>query len=273
MSILKNLSLLLFPVLLSACNDSNKINSLQAKVDSLSSVNNAMERELQEYKQELENYKNDPVNLCANIQELLAKEDISSLTKIKDNLEMYHPACPQLETVKSYIEKIRLIQTKRKEEEKAKRMRAVNVLNAKYDDVSNTTWYKSKLSKTSGNFCYMYIGKKTGNVWLRMKMQYHGEDWIFFNKAYLSYDGNTIEIPFDEYREKDTEVSGGVWEWIDVAVDNNILNFIKKMVTGNDVKWRLQGKYTKTKIFSTKEIEGFKEILLAYEVLQNSENR
>lgn len=119
----------------------------------------------------------------------------------------------------------------------------------------------------------MYIGKKPENVWLRMKMQYHGEDWIFFKKAYLSYDGNTMEIPFDEYREKDTEVSGGVWEWIDVPVDNNILKFIKNMVNGKTVKWRLQGKYTETKTFTTKEIEGFKEILLAYEVLQNSESR
>lgn len=108
----------------------------------------------------------------------------------------------------------------------------------------------------------------SGGLVLRMEMQYHGESWIFFEQAYLSYDGNTKEIVFDKYKDKETEVSGGVWEWIDVNVDDDI-SFIRKMVNGKNVKWRLDGRYTETKKFSAQELAGMKEILLAYDVLKN----
>ena len=40
-------------------------------------------------------------------------------------------------------------------------------------------------------------------------MSYTGDDWIFFENAYLSYEGNTLEIKFDKYRNKETENKGG----------------------------------------------------------------
>ena len=56
---------------------------------------------------------------------------------------------------------------------------------------------------------------------LRLKMSYSGDDWIFFKNAYLSYNGNTREISFNEYQEKESDNSGGeVWEWIDVSIDD-----------------------------------------------------
>lgn len=258
---MKKLFFLLLVLALTACNGGSVDKSLQAKVDSLSAANAALAKEL-------EGYKNDPANLCANIEELLKAEKVSELSAIKTKLEKYHPASPQLDTVNFYIARIKDVQTKRAQEEQAKRMQAVKVLRSKFDDVNNTTWYQSRNSKTSGNFCYMYIGKSDATVWLRLKMQYHGEDWIFFENAYLSYDGNTIEIPFDKYRNKETEVADGVWEWLDVSIDDRTLAFIKKMVNGKTCKWRLSGKYNETRTFSSKEIAGFKEVLLAYDVLQ-----
>ena len=85
--------------------------------------------------------------------------------------------------------------------------------------------------------------------------------------AYLSYDGNTFEILFNEYNDKKTEIgSGRVWEWIDVSVTNETLAFLKEMVKGKTLKMRLSGKYTETRTLSYSEIEGLKDVLLAYDV-------
>ena len=102
-----------------------------------------------------------------------------------------------------------------------------------------------------------------------MKMSYTGDDWIFFENAYLSYDGNTREINFNKYENKESDNSGGeVWEWIDVSVDSYLHSYLKEMINGKSIKMRLSGKYTRTRNLSVNEIQGIKDVLLAYDVLK-----
>jgi hypothetical protein len=66
------------------------------------------------------------------------------------------------------------------------------------------------------------MGQTPSSVWLRLKMSYTGDDWIFFENAYLSYDGITREFPFNKYKDKESDNSGGdVWEWIDLSVSSD----------------------------------------------------
>lgn len=159
-----------------------------------------------------------------------------------------------------------------KEAAERKRMQAVTKLRKTYDDVSGITWYENPYFTHYDNInsTSICIGKSGSSVWLRLKMSYKGEDWIFFENAYLSYDGNTKQIYFNKYDDKESDNSGGsVWEWIDVSVDNSMLAFLKKMVNGKSLKMRLSGKYTKTKTLSSTEIKALKDVLLAYDVLVN----
>lgn len=99
-------------------------------------------------------------------------------------------------------------------------------------------------------------------------MSYSGDNWIFFESAYLSYDGNTTEIAFNKYEDKESDNSGyGVWEWIDVYVNSDLLSFLEKMANGKSLKMRLSGKYTHTRNLSVSEINAIKDVLLAYDVL------
>ena len=148
---------------------------------------------------------------------------------------------------------------------------ALKKLKKTYDDVSNITWYENKYYThyTNTNRASLYMGVQDNNVWLRLRMSYEGENWIFFEKAYLSYDGNTHEIRFNEYRDKKTENEGGrVWEWLDVQVDEELANFLNNMVTGKSVKMRLSGKYTETRNLSKNEIKGFTDVLRAYNLMK-----
>lgn len=117
----------------------------------------------------------------------------------------------------------------------------------------------------------IYIGKSDLSVWLRLKMSYEGDDWIFFERAYLSYGGNTHEIKFDKYKDSKTDngYGGRVWEWVDVRVDDATLKFLVQMAQSNDVKMRMVGKYAHTRKLTKQEIQGVRDVLTAYHVLND----
>lgn len=171
----------------------------------------------------------------------------------------------------------RLIDEKEANEKaaKAKRLQAVNKLKKVYDDISGLTWYYNPYFTHYNNVnrVSLYIGQVGTSVWLRLKMSYEGENWIFFENAYLSYDENTKTIPFKEYGEKETDngYGGRVWEWIDVSVDDALLEYLKDMVNGKTLKMRLSGKYTHTRTLTTNERKALQDVLLAYDVLKNGE--
>lgn len=113
------------------------------------------------------------------------------------------------------------------------------------------------------------MGENDHNIWLRLKMSYYGDNWIFFEKAYLSYDGNTREFPFNKYNDKESDHEGGyVWEWIDLSVSEYDLDFLREMVKGKTLKVRLSGKYTETRTLSYDEKRAIKEMIMAYDVLK-----
>lgn len=80
-------------------------------------------------------------------------------------------------------------------------------------------------------------------------MSYLGNDWIFFKKAYLSYDGSTKIITLDKYDNKETDNSAGkVWEWIDVSLDDSMIDFLQESSESDNAKMILSGKYSKPEI-------------------------
>ena len=125
----------------------------------------------------------------------------------------------------------------------------------------------------------MYLGDNGTQVhWLRLKMSYGGDDWIFFENAYLSYDGNTKEVLFDEYDDKKNQrlvitlILVGiadcvmVSEWIDVPVTESVEEFLREFAKSPTAKMRLSGKYAKTRLLTDSERQGILDVLNAYDV-------
>ena len=246
----------------------------QSEYNALKTENEALKSELSACKIEIENYKNTPDKLHAQAITLIENKDIQGLQEICEKFQKYHPSSPEYNKVKTALDKIVAEKTAREKAEKEKRMQAVNKLKKRYDDVSGITWYYNPYYThyTNSNHTSIYMGKESnGKPWLRLLMSYYGDSWIFFDRAYLSYDGTTKEIHFDEYRDKKTENDTDCWEWIDVRVDESILSFLKEMVNGKSVKMRLTGKYSKTRELNSTEIKAIKDVLLGYDVLMNGE--
>lgn len=240
---------------------------LHSKIDSLQNI-------VKQLQTELEGYKFSPEKLCADAEQLFKNNKESKLKDILEKLRQYHPEANEVKTIEGYLKAIKDNRAKEEERIRAERMKAVDILSKKYDDVNGITWYTSKVTnhKVWSNMASLYIGKENNHIWLRLKMSYYGDDWIFFDNAYLSYEGHTQSISFDRYRDKKTENSGGmVWEWLDVNVDSGLLYYLRKFVKGKNPKMRLSGKYTETRNLSAKEIKSMEEILLAYDVLKNGQ--
>ena len=244
----------------------------QSDYDKVVKENEELNAKLEELQKELEVYQLSPSKLCANIDELLKNKDVQKLRDLQLLLSKYHPESAELKKVNQYYDQAKSQIAREEEAKKKKRMQAVNKLKKEYDDVSGITWYYNPYFThyNNTNRTSIYIGSKETSVWLRLKMSYTGDNWIFFENAYLSYDENTRKIIFDKYDNKESDNSGGsVWEWIDVSVDEYLLAYLEEMIKGKSIKMRLDGKYTKTRNLSANEINGIKDVLLAYDVLKN----
>ena len=259
---MKKYLILLATVVLVSCNQS-KITEMQTTIASLRDSLNILTEQLNAYR-------SSPEKLCANVEKLYQDENLAELERIDSVLSIYHPESAEATVVSNLISKLETTFEKRAEAEKQKRLKAVTKLKKNYDDVSGITWYYNPYFTHYNdiNSMSLYIGQKQNDIWLRLRMSYEGDDWIFFEKAYISYEGNTIEIPFDRYRDKESDNSGGsVWEWIDVPVSDAMLKFLTDASKSNDIKMRLSGKYTKTRNLSYNERQALKDMLLAYDVL------
>ncbi len=256
-----------------------KIKTLQNKINDLT--------------EELAQYKVKPDLLFEKARIAYQNKNDTLLLSLSKQLQEYHPRSKErrradilykrLDSIRKLeeaekIEKERReqwIKDQERENRKKQMMSALNKLKKSHDDVSGITWYKNPYFThyTNSHRTSVYIGQRYDRCWLRLQMSYYGENWIFFEKAYLSYDGSTMEIPFSRYGEKESENSGGyVWEWIDVEVTSNMVSFLERMVNeGKSVKMRLSGKYEKTRVLSSNEIKGIKDVLLGYKALKEGE--
>lgn len=259
---------LLSILLLLSCENKQQTERIQILRDSIAALTD-----------EVNHYKMSPDKLGHDLDAYFAKGNIKELQKTDSLLKKYHPESVEARKADSLVAKYYADKKAKAEAERQAKLAALNSLRKTYDDVADKTWYhNSYFTHTQiSNRASIYIGQegKKGDPWIILMMSYTGSDWIFFDSAYLSYDGKTLEIPFDKYREYESEsgYGGRVWEWIQVRVDSSMLQFLRKMVEGKEVKMRLSGKYTETRALTNEEINAFKQVLAGYDLLLDPKNR
>ena len=272
---MKNFMLILLIVTLASCVSKKKETELLIKISELEN--------------QLDDCQNGAEKLHAKMKLSYENNDFITCKSIYQEMETRHPDSELFIEVKSLYDKIikdekekaekerSLAEKKAKEakikaeKEKQEKLKALKKLNNKYDDVSGITWYKQPYFThyTNTNLTSIYIGDNGSLKWLRLMMSYQGDDWIFFKRAYLSYDGNTKEIIFNEYDDKETENSGdGVWEWIDLTVTKDVEMFLGEFAKSKNAKMRLSGNYTKTRNLTLNERQGILDVLNGYNVLK-----
>lgn len=88
-------------------------------------------------------------------------------------------------------------------------------LETKVDEIEGTTWISPRVGDGYKTAVYLYIGKKTGEPWLRWKIRYYGDDWLFVRRYRVKIDDSEAVtlLPADAIARNSS--GGSVWETFD----------------------------------------------------------
>lgn len=277
----KSVILVVLTTLLVACGPS------QDDFETLRNENEMLKAQIQSLTHELDAYKYSPEKLLAEAQIASKNENKDKLYLILANLQEYHPQAPECVKVQKMIDDIiakeqvtKEAERKKLEEEKQERLSVVKSLRKKYDDVQDITWYSNPyfIHYNNTNLVSLYIGESATKVWLRLKISIYNcddDDWIFFNRAYLWYDGNLQELEYESLSDHHWDNTADCkWEWCDLKVRESDLLFLQKLIYGKTVKVQLRGREkVETRTLSDEEISAIKVMITAYKVLQEEKRR
>lgn len=161
-------------------------------------------------------------------------------------------------------------EAKRKAQQEAERKAAIAALRKTTDKVEGITWYHDPTSPQTNRSkaFYLYIGEKSGSLpWLRLRVQYYADDWLFVQNYVVSVEGMKLEgsgRAADWERDNDSDI----WEWLDVTPTSADLAMIVTVVESKDATLRYNGRqYYKDVKITAQQKAAFKRVLLAYEAM------
>lgn len=162
----------------------------------------------------------------------------------------------------------------REEEEERVLQQALASLQVETDKVEGVTWYKPSTYPryvNSRSYVLPYIGQSGSSEWLRLRFNYTGDDWVFFEKITVWIDGKSYYKTFSYNEVERDNGSGDVWEWVDISVTDSDMEMLEKIVQSKETIVRFEGDshYYDLTIKSSDKT-AINQVLIAYESLKNS---
>ena len=163
------------------------------------------------------------------------------------------------------------------ETQKAAYNAAMARMTSEDDKIQGITWYYSKSHPEYVNtrsYVFPYIGDNGKGVWLRLKFDYTGDDWIFFEKITVWIDGKTYYPKFEYSDVRRDNDHGDVWEILDISPtssgNGNVdVDVLWEIVDSKETIVRFEGddgRYDLT--ISAQDKAGIKDVLIAYEYMK-----
>lgn len=155
------------------------------------------------------------------------------------------------------------------QQQKEKRLAsALQKMDKKTDKIEGIDWYREKSSPAynNKNGFFLYIGKRpTGAPWLRLRIQYFAEDWLFIESFIVVADGQRFERdPVKFERDNRSEI----WEWYDESPTDADLQMIQAIVASQEAVIRFNGRqYRKDKTITASQKAALQNVLNAYQAL------
>ncbi len=181
-----------------------------------------------------------------------------------------------LEDAEAAFKKLAEADKKKREEERKKKIKeALSGWSTKKDQVYGTVWYMAPSQpKYVDTRCYVlpYIAKvNDGSYVCRLEMNYTGDDWVFWETAIFSVDGEIYTKYFkysDMLRDND---SGDVWEQADFVISDSDIDLLKAIASSKKTIVRFDGDDDQYDyVIPAKDKESIKSFLKVYELI-NSE--
>ena len=189
--------------------------------------------------------------------------DIANLVSFKNKETVENEIMKRIMEMDLGMKDIKLSSTK-KEVEKAqidsvkvaKLKKYFKIKSDEFDPNQNKSYTPKKAPKyanRNGIYCYFFERNGYSNN-LRLRLQYHSDDWLFIQKVQFSIDGEPYEL-IPRNTERDSGNGGKIWEWIDIPVNKSTMDIISALSTAKSAKMKLIGKqYHKVKTITKSQI-------------------
>jgi len=146
-----------------------------------------------------------------------------------------------------------------------------NSILKKEDEIKGLTYYHHRGEPAiNSNDLHVYVIQKSEDTppWLRLRIQYLGDSWLFISKYTLhARDTNLILNPdFNDVKRDNS--ARRIWEWYDIRVDDEILPMVYLLAEADDAKVRCHGsEYYSDRDISNNEKNRLKTVLAVYEMM------
>lgn len=113
-----------------------------------------------------------------------------------------------------------------------------------------------------------YISIKGGILNMRLKMEYYGDSWIFWDKTIIIYDGNKFEYNVGE-PDREVSSSAKVTETSDIKMSTEMINKFRDIVNSKIVEVRYSGSKGNKDFEMTDRIkDAIKNTIILYDKLK-----
>lgn len=133
------------------------------------------------------------------------------------------------------------------------------------DEENGTTWYtdKSTTERFNEDAFYLYAGRKSCDVWLRLRVQYVSEKPMTVVRLQIKADGKTFDLTEPRFkRDSDGKLT---WQWLDEPVSADHLLMLFTVTASKNAAVRFIGAgRTDERLISGEEKAALKAVLSSY---------
>lgn len=214
----------------------------------------------------------------AEEQRLLALVKPLPASETQRNYELYRDLAKLRPENAEYVQKVehykKALEREKEAEARSREQEqraAIAAMRTKTDEIEGITWYhdRSTTPYDNNNSFHLYIGRRgEGQPWLRLRLQYVGDDWLFIEKYTIAADDRrfTIVAGYGNV-ERDNE-GGEVWEWYDIPAGSTEIAIVESVIDAKKAIIRSEGKtYRKDRTITAIEKQALRRVLTAYEAM------
>ncbi len=144
--------------------------------------------------------------------------------------------------------------------------------NSKHDKVTGNTFYKSKNYPKyidTRSYVLPYIGENDGHFWVRLKFNYTGDDWIFWEELTFLIDGERYYKTVGYSNVERDNDSGDVWEYYDYNPSSTDMEMLEKIANSKETIVRFEGdRYRYDLTVSAEDKAAIKQVVAAYKIME-----
>jgi hypothetical protein len=153
------------------------------------------------------------------------------------------------------------------EQERIRAMGVLSNMKTSHDNIRGTAFYQLKPDSMYKDYAMLYVGRNSsgsGKPWLRLKIKYYDDDWLFIRSYTIKADDQVFELR-PEYNEVERDNDAGdVWEWCDISADKH-KTIINAMINAASITVRHNGdQYYKDRELTGDELRWMRDTFLVY---------